>query len=131
MISFEIGKSYTFNTNAPAILGEVIENAKLISVLDYETALSYINVDLEFRKIYPILPLGLPDNPETSVYYRFLTQSGEKIVLADLWILAPTVLEVSGIDFTINFTNGTLADISFLKDTLNSFGYTNFTIKKV
>lgn len=129
--NFAIGSIYTFNTLAPGILQATVKNAKLTSILDYETAKMYINADLMFRQIYPALPAGTPDHPESCVYYRFTSESGEKIVLADQWVDTTTVENVKNINFQVTVTNGSLADITNVKNMMNALGFTNYSIKQI
>ena len=65
--TFEIGKTFTFNTRAPSVLGSIIKNAKLTSILDYDDAIKLDNIDLKFRTIYPLLPANTPPVPEATV----------------------------------------------------------------
>jgi len=130
-MNLELGKTYTFNTRAPAILGASIVNAKLIGSIDYDSALAYDNIDLKYRTIYPLLPVGTPDKPTSSVYYRFLTQSGEKIVLADQWIDEATIELVDHINFKVTISQASISDMSRVRDAMLALGYTNFTIDQV
>lgn len=128
MYNFQLGKTYRFNTKAPALLGAIINNAKLLSIVDYETAITYENIDLKFRAIYPILPNGTPDDPSTCIFYRFKSESGEKIILADQWIDETTVEVIEHINFKVTFTDCAIGDIARVRDAVNALGYTNFTI---
>lgn len=130
-VALELNKTYTFNTLAPAILGTQLVNAKLLSMMDYSTAISYDNIDLKFRKIFPALPRGTPDQPESCVYYRFLSESGEKVILADQWIDLTTVEVIEHINFQVNFTNASMIDISRVRDALNALGYQNYVLKQI
>lgn len=131
LLNLSIGKSYTFNTKAPAILGTIIKNAKMISQLDYESAVAFDNIDLKFRTIYPALPPGTPDNPQSCTYYRFLSESGEKIIMADQWIDETTVEVVEHINFQVTFADGSLADMTRVRDALNALSFTNYVIKQI
>lgn len=130
MYNLLIGKTYSFNTVAPSILGAVIKNAKLLATMDHDTASTYENIALKYRTIYPLLPNGTPDNPDSSIYYRFLSESGEKIIVADVWIQELTIEVVNHINFQVTFTEASIQDISRVKDAINALGYTNFSIKQ-
>jgi hypothetical protein len=130
-MQIDIGKIYTFNTTAPSMLGTTVKNAKLIAIMDYQTAVQYDNIDLKYRSIYPLLPNGTPDRPDSSIYYRFLSESGEKIILADVWIQSDTLETVSHVSFQVTFTDTTYSDITKVKDALNALGYLNFQIKQL
>jgi hypothetical protein len=123
-----INKVYTFSTNASALLGSVIKNAKLIGTMDYVTAMGYENIGVKYRSIFPLLPNGTPDDPASSIYYRFLTESGEKIIMCDQWINMSTVEVVEHVRLKVQFTEVGINDISTIRDALNSLGYTKFTI---
>lgn len=130
MTTLTLNKVHTFNTLAPAILGAQIKNVKLIGIMDYDTAVTYDTVDLKFRQVYPNLPNGTPDNPKACIFYRFISESGEKIVLADQWIDMSTVEIITHINFTVDFTLADIADISRVRDALNALGYRNYVIKQ-
>lgn len=131
MYNFELNKTYSFNTQAPSILGASIDNAMLLATFGYETAKSYENIDLKYRNIYPLLPIGTPDSPESAIYYLFKSQSGEHIVIANLWIQESTITVVDNITFQVTFNNVGLNDITIVRDALNSLGYTQYTIKQI
>lgn len=129
---FEIGKVYTFNTVAPGILQATVKNAKMMASLDYETAKMYENIDLKFRQIYPVLPSGTPNTPEACVYYRFLTESGEKIIIADIWINESTIDTIEHITIQTTLVNASLQDMNRIRDAMNALGYANqFEIKQI
>jgi hypothetical protein len=131
MLNFILGKSYTFNTKAPGILGISITNAKLTGIFDYDTAITYDNIDLKYRTIYPVLPTGTPDDPRSCVFYRFQSESGERIILADQWIDSNTVEVVDHIVFSVTVMEASLSDISRVRDALLSLGYVKFVIKQI
>lgn len=131
MLNVSLGKTYTFNTKAPGLLGATIRNAKLIGVVDYNTALTYDNIDLKFRTIYPVLPAGTPDDPRSCAYYHFQSESGEKIVLAEVWIEELTLEVVEHINFAVTVTDASLQDMTRVRDALLALGFTRFNIKQV
>lgn len=130
-MNFAIGKTYSFNTKAPAILGSTIQNAKLLSIMDYSTAITYDNIDLKYRTIHPLLPLGTPDQPDNCMYYRFLSESSEKIVLADQWIEESTIELIEHVNLKATFNQVSIQDISRIRDLILAAGYTAFTIEQI
>ena len=129
--NFQLNKIFTFNTRAPAILGSQLKNAKLVAISDYETALKSINVDLLFRQIYPVLPVNTPNQPTLCTYYHFIAESGERVVLADVWIDLTTVAIINHVNLQISLPQASLSDIPVVRDALNALGFTNFEIKQV
>lgn len=128
---FQVKSVYTFNTIAPGILQSTVKNAKLAAILDYDTAMLAENVNQKFRQIYPLLPAGTPDRPESATYYLFVTESGEKVVYADLWIDSASVILVNSINFQVTFVNANTTDMTRVRDMLNAMGYTNYEIKQI
>lgn len=128
---FNIGKTYTFNTNAPSLLGASLVNAKLLSIMDYETARQYDNIDLRYRAIYPSLPLGTADKSKSTIYYRFQSQSGEKVVFAHEWIELGSVQVVEHITIQVLLTEASMEDMGRLRNILNANGYTKYNITEV
>ncbi len=56
MSSMSINKHYNFSVYANSILGTSYTNTKLVSILDYHTALKFANVELLHRQVFPYLP---------------------------------------------------------------------------
>ncbi len=131
MTQLALSKVFTFNTLAPAILGTEIKNAKLMGIMDYSMALTYDTIDLKFRQIYPNLPLGTPDDATVCTYYRFQSESGEKIILADQWIDMTTLQLIEHVNLQVTFTNASLSDIPKIRDSLNALGLMNYVIKQI
>lgn len=123
-----IGTTYTFNTLAPSILGAIIQNAKLVSILDYETAIHFDTIDLKYRSIYPLLPPGTPDQPNTTIYYRFISESGESIIIAESWIDLSSVEEITFVNIQILLQQASLTDIPRIRNALNALGYSQYSI---
>lgn len=129
MVSLEIGKVYTFHTNASAVLGAIIKNAKLQAIINYDIALKYDNIVNKYRTIYPLLPVGTPDSPESCVYYVFKTEAGDTVVFADQWIDLNTVELVEHIVISVTVNEASLSDVTNIRNALNALGFTNYVIK--
>lgn len=128
---FEIHKTYTFNTLAPSVLGVTIKNAKLLSILDYDTALQYENVELKYRQVFPLLPNGTVDDAKSTVYYLFLAENGEKVIIAESWVDELNITLIEHINLLVSLPNVSLNDITSIRDVLNSMGYTGYEITQV
>lgn len=131
-LPFELGKVYTFNTLAPALLGATIDNAKLISILDYETATNSQNfLKNTYSNILPNLPDGTPSDPNLSDYYVFKRQSGDKIVLSQYWIDIETIEEIELINIKVDITDVSSSKIELVRNLLLAAGITTFNITQV
>lgn len=128
MADFQLNKVYTFVTRAPSVLGATIKNAKLVGIMVADTARKTSNIDLHYRKIFPLLPPGTPDDVNSCVYYEFVGESGERFIYADQWIDMSSVEIVDHIKITATITNASLNDVSRIRDALNAMGYRAFTI---
>jgi hypothetical protein len=125
-----INSYYSFNTKVPGILGESFNNLKLVSVMTYELASNYINVVSMHANIYPALPQGIPDNPESYTYYLFKTESNTNVVLADVWIDDNTITEKGSQSMVVEIPRVTNSDIVRLNTVLRTMGF-NYTSRVV
>ena len=123
-----IGKTHTFSTISPAILGTVLKNAKLVSIMDYDLAIREDNIELKTRQVNEVVPAGPNSSPKNSIYYKFLSESGEFVIMADRWIIESTIEVVEHINFQVSFTEASLSDIVTIRRMLVASGFTNFTI---
>lgn len=126
-MTFSVQSTYTFDTLAPAILGGRFTRAVMLGELSYELAMGRENVLMQYRQIYPSLPVGTPDTPKLARYYVFRTESGEMVVLCDQWIDLTSVVLVEGVNFSFHFVQGLPADVYAIRDLLTAAGYNNFT----
>jgi hypothetical protein len=128
---FELNKIYSFSTTAPALLGTIVKNAKLNGIMDYETARKYDEIDVKYRNVYPLLPVGTPDQVRTSIFYKFKAENGSTIVLADQWINMTSVELIESINIRVTVTDISVVDISRIRDALLALGYQNIHIEQI
>jgi hypothetical protein len=117
----QINKHYNFSVYANAVLGTSYTNTKLVSMLDYSTALKFANVALLHRQIFPYLPPGTPSDQTKYTYYLF-QHNDKQIVLADLWILQDSLIETEGLNYTITLNNITSTELAVLRDQMRLLG---------
>lgn len=129
MTVLELNKVYTFVTKAPSLLGASVINARLVGVTVAENARKTHNVDLQYRKIFPLLPAGTPDNIDACIFYEFIGQSGERTIYADQWIDMTSVQVVEHIKITLNVLDANLSDVNRIRDAMNALGYRSFAIE--
>ena len=128
MTTLQINSTYTFNTRAPAILGAVIKNAKLAMSCDFETAMKFENVAVKYEQIYPALPSGSPASPASVTFYLFISESGERIFVAEPWIDSSSLVGITNLNFTVNIVNATSQDRTNVQTALNHLGV-NYSIE--
>lgn len=125
---FELNKVYNFSTRATAILGANVVNARLIGIVLADTARKSSNIDLQYRKIYPLLPSGTVNDVNSCIFYEFVGESGEKIILADQWIDMTSIQLVSSVTINVTVVNANISDANRIRDALSAMGYLSFNI---
>lgn len=121
MLSLTINKYYNFSLYHNSVLGVSYTNAKLISILDYNTALKFSNVELLHKQIYPYLPPNTLRDHTKYTYYLF-NYNNKNIVIADVWIVASSIEETTGLSYTIRLNNITSSQLSIVRDQLRLLG---------
>lgn len=120
--------TYTFETRAPAILGAKIKNAKLVSIIDYHSAVKTYNINNQHANIYRHLPAGTIRNPEKYIYYVFETINNERKCFADVWINMDSVQEMLSETLTITVYSTANGDAERLRNLLLAAGFNQFNI---
>lgn len=127
---FELLNRYNFTTYAPAVFGGSFKRAKVIGIVDYETAKKYANVDLVQRQVFALLPPGTPDRISKYMFVLIELPGGIKNVLAYPWIIATTIIKVEATNLVISVTDVDDTDMAKIRDVLNTMGYT-FNIQTI
>lgn len=126
MTTLSINKHYNFSVYANSVLGTSYKNTKLLSILDYNTALKFSNIELQQRQVFPYLPPNtLADHTKYS-YYLFL-HNGKEVVIADTWIVPSSVEETEGLNYTLQLNNVSTTQLAVVRDQLRLLGI-QFTI---
>ena len=125
-----INSYYSFLTRAPGILGATYSNMRLVSVMTYDLARNFIDINAMHANIYPTLPSGFPDNPQGYTYYMFKTENGENAVFADIWIDTGSITEKSSQSIMVEINKISNSDITRIQTTLTSMGYV-FSIRTI
>lgn len=128
MYNFVIGNVYTFGTRAPALLGALFERVTILGIVDYNIATTFRNIDLDHKRIYPLLPVGTVNNPKKFTYILVKTESGEPTVLAYEWIDAATIELVDSVTLTVTIPGVNSTDATKVRDALSLLGFLDFTI---
>lgn len=123
MYPYKLKSSYSFNTFAPAVLGNRVKNAKLLAILDFDVASNYTTPNISHATIYPYLPSGTVDDPQSYTYLLFQTDQNTKIVLANTWIQENTISEQTNTKLTIVIENISTGDEIKIRDNLLLAGY--------
>lgn len=122
MQTLKVGFHYNFSVHANSTLGTSYKNVRLVSILDYQTALRFSNIPLQHRHIFPYLPVGTPSDATKYTYYLFRTVSGQEVVLADIWLIDTTIVQTEGVDQTVVLRNVTSGQVAIVRDQLRLLG---------
>lgn len=128
MYNFEIKGIYSFNTIAPAILGNAFTNVKVLGIIDSVLASQFISPHIRHADLYPFMPSGTPDDPTQYNYLMVQLASGEKTVLAMPWIDESSIQKITVTTITVTFSNASNADVERIREVLALNAFTNFTI---
>ena len=120
---FALGRTYNVPTFAPAILGATLKHVVLKGILDYDSALAIANIELLQRQVYPVLPVGVPDNPRHYTWYHFKTVNNVSVILADPWIDKANVQTVVSKVATITVPNIIDSDLVRIMEEIRAMGY--------
>lgn len=126
MPTLTVGRHYSFSTHSNPVIQGSFKNARLMSVMDYTTALTYSNIPLLHKQIYPYLPSNTLEDVTKYTFYLFIVND-RKIVIADVWILSGSVEETTGVDYTLKLQNLTTEQLNQIRDQLRLLGI-SFTI---
>lgn len=121
MPTLGLNKHYNFSLYPNSVLGTVYQNAKLVSILDYNIALKFSNIELLHKQIFPYLPPGSNPNHLEYTYYLF-KYNDKDIVIADAWIIESSIIEKDGLNYTIRLNNISSAQYNAIRDQLRLLG---------
>lgn len=121
MPTLSLNKHYGFSLYPNSVLGTVYRNAKLVSILDYNVALKFSNIELLHKQIFPYLPPGTNPNQTEYTYYLF-KHNDKNIVIADVWIINTSIEESTGLNYTIRLNNISNSQFTAVRDQLRLLG---------
>jgi hypothetical protein len=128
-ISFSlIGKTINFNTRAGAILGVEVRNAKVVALLDPNTAKTFEDITAIHIQVYPYLPEGTPDSAFNYSYLKVITAEGKEKVYGLPWIDESTIELVDTTNIEVILKGRGEGDVALLRQALLSNGFDAFTI---
>lgn len=130
-INFELRKVYDFDVYPSAILGSSFKSVTVMGIVDRDTANQSIDTQALHTQVYPFLPNGTPNDPNSYDYVKIRTVSGETTLLGLAWIKDDTVTLVSSTTAQVLIGNVAASDIPRIRDALVMNGFNNLDIKLV
>ena len=119
---FSIGNYYDFSVYANSVLGANFTSARCTSIMDYDTALKFANIELIQKQILPYIPIGSLTDQKQYTYYLFKLKDGRNIVVADTWVIASSVQLVQSSTYTLKLYDVSTTQLNIIRDQLNLMG---------
>lgn len=128
--NLEIGKSYDFTLYASGVLGTGFNNAKVLGVMDYDSAKGVQDITPLHIQAYPDLPTGTPRDASKLIYVKIATLQGDIRVIAMDWISSePVVVTTQTAIVTISQISS--SDVAIIRNILTINGYPNIEINLI
>lgn len=125
--NLEIGKSYNFTLYASGVLGTGYDNAKVLGIMDYDSAKTIQDITPLHIQAYPDLPNGTPRNARELIYVKIKTVLGEVRAVAMDWISSQPV-EVITQTIKVTISQVSSSDVNIIRNILIVNGYPNIEI---
>lgn len=126
--NLEIGKSYDFTLYATSVLGAGYNNAKVLGIMDYDSAKGIQDITPLHIQAYPQFPSGTPRNAKDLVYVKIKTTMNELRVIAMDWISSVPVLVTAQVA-RVTISQISSSDVAIIRDLLTINGYPNINIE--
>lgn len=93
MLNDYLNQRLSFDTAAPGIIGSSRQGARLVAMLDYETASRFTDVQAKHHQIKNVVST-LPSQAGAYMYGKFLYPDGTTEILGEPWIVASSIQAV-------------------------------------
>lgn len=117
-----------FSQYAPAIIGSGYEGAKVLALLDADSANQYINTATVHASIFPYLPAGTPNDAAAYQYLKLKLSSGETTAVGLPWIDASSWVVQTRAKLTIVMDSVDPDDRNTITAALVALGFNNFSV---
>jgi hypothetical protein len=119
-----LGAMVSFDFHPVAMLGTGYKNAKLLAVLDADTARQFIDPVAKHANVYPTLPVGTPDKYDGYYYLKLRLANGSIDVVGIPWIKDETFVQVTTKSMRLTVENVAAADQNKVLEALSANGFT-------
>lgn len=121
--TFQTRKAYSFDVYPSALLGTAFKNVTVQAILDYDTALGFVDLAALHVSVFPYLPAGTPNRPQDFDYLLLKTDAGDTTVIGVPWIIDETVQVVESLTITAIIEDVSTADLDRIRICLSQNGY--------
>lgn len=107
------GKTVSFEVYPTSILGTDFKAVKVLSIVDYETARLYSDINNLAVSVYPLLPIGTPKDFKQYNYLKIKYSNGDIRCISLNWINSDSIVVHSNVvaNIRINLDNIDTLDI--------------------
>lgn len=131
IINFVLRGVYSFDVFPAALLGTDYKNVTVLAIMDAATANREIDIQALHAQIYPMLPVGTPNDPYGYDYVKIKTTAGNVTILGIAWINDTTVTLVQSNTITAVIGNVSAVDVLRIRNALIQNGYNNIALSIV
>jgi hypothetical protein len=131
MYDFQAGQTYSFQTVAPALLGNNFQNMLVQAVLNYDVAALFADLQAMHRNIYPLVQEFDPtivNDPTQYTYLRVVGVGGVPQIIAVQWIEPSTITAIASQSAYIVIPNVLQSQVATIQAALVGIGLVNVSI---
>jgi len=127
--TFELGKSYDFETLAPIILNASYKNVRVLQMMLAEKAITEGDV-VTTHEVLKAYISGLPNSINDCSFIQFVTQDGVEFILAKEYINPYSIVQVTKTNLVLTAVSVTSTDIANVLNVVKELGisYTYTTV---
>lgn len=121
---------YSFDVYPVPIIGNGFKRVTVQSVLDYDTALGFDDVETRHQNVYAFLPEGTPNNPRFFDYLLIRTEDNIQTIIAVPWIKEDTIVVVKSLKIEAIIEDiDSAAELELIRACLSQNGYNKFSLR--
>lgn len=127
-----VNQVVSFNTRAPAVLGDAFTRVTVKSLLDADDARRYIDPVALHVNVFPLVHAADPSIPDDSSKYMYLKiqyETGETTAIGVPWIDPDSLTIVTPGTGIVTLKDFAPGDIPRLRNALLANNFTNFTVE--
>lgn len=123
---------YSFDVYPVPIIGNGFKRVTVQSVLDYDTALGFYDIESQHQNILGYLPEGTPSNPMFFDYLLIRTEDNIQTVIAVPWIKEDTIVVVQSLAAEVTIEDlESAAELERIRACLSQNGYNKVKIRLI
>lgn len=119
-----LNATVSFDLYPSQVLGTGYKRAKILAILDAETAARWIDPIAMHANVYPTLPPGVPNRFDGYNYLKLKLASGEVTAIGIPWIKDETFVVASTSSMQLTIDSVSPADQQLILNALSANGFT-------